>query len=230
MCGRFSLTVPERFFSRTFAIQNVPEMQPDYNIPPGVDIWAVRSHSGSQTAKVARLRWGLIPHWAKDSKIGNSLINARAETAAEKPAFRDSLSSRRCLIPADGFFEWKRDGKRRTPYYIHQKDHQPFAFAGLWDRWIAPNGRPLETCTILTTEPNNLMRPLHNRMPVILDETKMAGWLQDPYPISEIRELFLPYPSDQLEAYPVSVLVNHPENNDPSCLEKTQILEQEELF
>lgn len=230
MCGRFSLTVPAKFFSRTFTLPDVPEIQPDYNISPGMDIWAVRNSLESQQPAVGRLRWGLIPSWASDPKIGNKLINARSETVSDKPAFRDAYRNRRCLIPADGFFEWKRNGKLRTPYYIRRKRQQPFAMAGLWERWLGPNGIQLDSCTILTTNPNSLMQPLHDRMPVILDETNMTRWLETPLSDSEIQELITPYPSSQMEAYPVSDWVNSPKNNDPACLLRVQVLEQEELF
>ena len=230
MCGRFSLTVPEKFFSRTFTLLDIPEMKPDYNVPPGVDIWAVRKNTESKQPEVARLRWGLIPAWASDPKIANKLINARSETVSDKPAFREAYRRRRCLIPADGFFEWKRNGKLRTPYFIRRIGQKPFAMAGLWERWLGPGGVQLDSCTILTTEPNRLMQTLHNRMPVILDETNMTRWLETAQSESEMKELMAPYPSDQMEAYPVSDLVNSPKNNDPACLSRIQVLEQEELF
>jgi putative SOS response-associated peptidase YedK len=230
MCGRFSLVVPERFFSRVFLFEDLPEMQPDYNIPPGVDIWAVRKSPPSKEAEVARLRWGLVPFWAKDPKIGNRMINARSETAAEKPAFRAAFKSRRCLIPADGFFEWKRNGKSRTPYYIHLKDQKPFAMAGLWERWTSPDGADLDTCTILTTTPNERMQELHDRMPVILQEDTMETWLDEKTSLDDLHRLTMPYPAGNMTAYPVSFLVNSPRNNGPECLERKETFQQEELF
>jgi putative SOS response-associated peptidase YedK len=230
MCGRFSLVVPERFFSKVFVFQDVPEMLPDYNVPPGVDIWAVRNSSATEEKEIARLRWGLVPPWAKDPKIGNKMINARSETVAEKPAFRSSFKKRRCLIPADGFYEWKRDGTSRTPYYIHLKDQRPFAMAGLWEQWIGPEQEILESCTILTTSPNQLMERLHDRMPVILPQDQMSRWLEPSTSARELQAMTSPYPTEAMAAYPVSSLVNSPRNNSPECLERQDILEQKELF
>ena len=230
MCGRFSLVVPERFFSKIFVFKDLPEMQPDYNIPPGVDIWAVRTPDSSDEAEVAQLRWGLVPHWAKDPKIGNRMINARSETAAEKPAFRTAFRKRRCLIPADGFFEWKRNGKSKTPYFIHLQDKQPFAMAGLWERWTSPDGSELDSCTILTISPNSLMQELHDRMPVILSNENIHSWLNKNTPLEELHRLTAAFPAEKMKAYPVSPLVNSPRNNGPECLELQETLQQEELF
>jgi len=205
-------------------------MLPDYNVPPGVDIWAVRNRSATEEKEIARLRWGLVPSWAKDPKIGNRMINARSETVAEKPAFRSSFKKRRCLIPADGFYEWKRDGTSRTPYYIHLKDQRPFAMAGLWEQWIGPEQEMLESCTILTTSPNQLMERLHDRMPVILPQDQMSRWLEPSTSATELQAMTSPYPTEDMTAYPVSSLVNSPRNNSPECLERQEILEQKELF
>jgi len=230
MCGRFSLTVPERFFSTAFVFNDIPEMQPDYNIPPGVDIWAVRNQNTSNDKEIVKLRWGLVPFWAKDPSIGNRMINARSETLAEKPAFRSAFQRRRCLIPADGFFEWQRDGKNRTPYFIKRKEGQPFAMAGLWEKWESSTGERLESCTILTTSPNELMKELHDRMPVMLNAEKMEIWLNQESTRKSLQELTAPYPAEDMEAYPVSSLVNSPKNNGPECLERQEILQQDELF
>ena len=230
MCGRFSLTVPERFFSKAFVFKDIPEMQPNFNIPPGVDIWAVRNLTASTDKEIVKLRWGLVPFWAKDPKIGNRMINARSETLSEKPAFRSAFESRRCLIPADGFFEWKRDGKIRIPYFIQRKEREPFAMAGLWEKWESPAGDRLESCTILTTTPNELMNDLHDRMPVILDHNKMDIWLNPESTKNNLQALTVPYPAEDMEAYPVSSLVNSPKNNSPECLQRQEILQQEELF
>lgn len=205
-------------------------MQPDYNIPPGVDIWAVRNEPGSATAAIARLRWGLIPSWAQDPKIGNRMINARSETVAEKPAFKNAFQQRRCVIPADGFFEWQKEGKQRIPYHIHLEDREPFAMAGLWERWQSPQGDCLESCTILTTTPNQVMRGLHDRMPVILKEERILDWMNPKTPTEKLKAMARPYPAKKMRAYPVSPLVNSPRNNGPECLEKQAILKQEELF
>ncbi|MDA0347608.1 MAG: SOS response-associated peptidase [Verrucomicrobia bacterium] len=230
MCGRFSLTVPERFFSRAFVFKDIPEMQPNFNIPPGVDIWAVRNSDASNNKEIVKLRWGLVPFWAKDPTIGNRLINARSETLTEKPAFRSAFKSRRCLIPADGFFEWKRDGKNRIPYFIQRKEREPFAMAGLWEKWESSTGDRLESCTILTTAPNELMKGLHDRMPVMLDHDKMDIWLNLDSTIDHLLWLTTPYPAEDMEAFPVSNLVNSPKNKSPECLKRQEILQQEELF
>jgi putative SOS response-associated peptidase YedK len=230
MCGRFSLVVPERFFSRIYVFKDLPEMQPDYNIPPGVDIWAVRTQANSHEPEAVRLKWGLVPFWAKDPKIGNRLINARSETVAEKPAFRAAFQKRRCIIPSDGFFEWKRQGKSRIPHYIHLKGHEPFAMAGLWESWSSPGGGTIESCTILTTSPNSLMERLHDRMPVILPQQAIEIWLDETASAKKLTELTYPYPSTQMEAYPVSSLVNNPLNNSPDCLLRHNPPKQEELF
>ena len=230
MCGRFSLVVPERFFSKVFVFKDLPDMQPDYNIPPGVDIWAVRNQRDSKEAEIARLRWGLVPSWAKDPKIGHRMINARSETVAEKPSFRSAFQRRRCVIPADGFFEWQRDGKHKTPYFIHLKDREPFAMAGLWEGWKSPEGDLLESCTILTTSPNSIMEPLHDRMPVILHQDQAKDWLDLETSAEELKQMTSPYPAEEMDAFPVSPVVNSPRNNGPECLEKQDILTQEELF
>jgi putative SOS response-associated peptidase YedK len=230
MCGRFSLTVPERFFPRAFVFKDIPEMQPDYNIPPGVDIWAVRNKNASDSQEIVKLRWGLVPFWANDPTIGNRLINARSETVRDKPAFKSAFESRRCLIPADGFYEWKRDGKLRIPHFFQRKGREPFAMAGLWEKWQSPFGERLESCTILTTAANELMRGLHHRMPVILDNNNMEAWLNPESTKIHLQRLTTPYPAEAMEVFPVSSLVNSPKNNSPECLLKLQIPQQEELF
>ena len=180
--------------------------------------------------KSPAFRWGLVPGWAKDPKMGNRMINARSETVAEKPAFKGAFQRRRCLIPADGFFEWKRNGKSRTPYHIHLTGHEPFAMAGLWERWRSADGDQLDSCAILTTRPNSLMETLHDRMPVILDSTAIESWLEPSTPEDELKAMTAPYPAEKMAAYPVSTRVNSPRHNDPECLEKQDILQQEELF
>ena len=179
------------------------------------------------------LHWGLVPAWAEEPKVGGQMINARAESAATKPVFREAFRRRRCLVPADGFYEWKKLTSGKQPYCIRGRDHQPFAFAGLWERWLGSDAYPpIESFTILTTEPNALLRPLHDRMPVILDPGDFDLWL-DPA-IGEpdrLRRLLSPFPDDRLVAYPVSTRVNRPANDDPSCLEEVaEHAEQEELF
>ena len=166
------------------------------------------------------LRWGLIPSWADDPSIGGRMINARAETAAVKPAFRSAFRARRCLIVADGFYEWRKVGTRKQPYYIHLRGHRPFALAGLWDRWEGPDAGPIESCTILTTEPNELIAPLHSRMPVILDGKDCGPWL-DPRSrsVDDLQSLLRPYSPHEMAAYPVGLRVNSPANDSPACIE-----------
>ena len=166
------------------------------------------------------LRWGLIPSWAKEPAIGSRLINARSETIAEKPSFRSAFKNRRCLIPATGFYEWKRQDRIKQPFYIRMRDTHPFAFAGLWEHWEGGEKEVINSCTILTTDPNDLMRDIHNRMPVILSPDNYDMWL-DPANTraAMLQPLLGPYPSDKMEVYPVSIYVNKPQNDDTRCIE-----------
>jgi putative SOS response-associated peptidase YedK len=162
------------------------------------------------------VRWDLVPYWAEDVSIGNRLINARAEAVERTPAFREAYRRRRCLVPADGFFEWRKDGKRRQPLLVRRKDGAPFAFAGLWERWKQPDGQVLRSCTIITCPPNEFVAPVHDRMPVILDPADFERWL-DPE-AGNGRELLKPCAAEWLEAVPVSPRVNRPDNDDPECI------------
>ncbi len=214
MCGRFTLTVDPAELKQAFADYTFPaQFAPRFNIAPAQPILAI-PNDGKNAADF--FVWGLIPKWAKDPSIGSRLINARAETLAEKPSFRGGFKYKRCLIPADGFYEWKSQpgAKTKTPYFIHMKDRQPFAFAGLWDEWNAPDGGTIRSATIITTEPNKLMATLHNRMPVILNPADYAQWL-DPAPRTpeSLIPLLKPFPAEAMSAYPVSTLVNKPEND-----------------
>jgi putative SOS response-associated peptidase YedK len=170
-------------------------------------------------------RWGLIPYWAKDAKIGYSLINARADTVAEKPAYRSAFKRRRCLVAADGFYEWKATGgKVKQPYFISLKDKEPFGFAGLWEHWDNPeDGKTVESFSIITTEPNELMAPIHNRMPAILTPEDYAAWLDPEEPPDHLKGLLRPYDPSQMEAYPVTTYVNRPVNQGPKCIEPLQM-------
>lgn len=224
MCGRFALTEPPRFEPEALQHQSVhvPEQlladfRPRYNIAPGTDIFVWRGVDGAVT--LARHRWGLVPGWAKDVKIGYKLINARSETASVKPAFRDAWRRRRCLIPASGFFEWKSDGRRKRPFYIRLQRREPFAFAGLWEVWRSRDGVELFTCTVLTTEPNALVAEIHDRMPVILPPEAYADWLDPGADAVRLKALMRPFPADAMEAYEVSTLVNSPANDSPACIE-----------
>ncbi len=165
------------------------------------------------------LRWGLVPSWAKDPQMGARMINARGETVAEKPSFRSAVKSRRCLIPADGFYEWVKTDGGKQPHFIHFADARPFAFAGLWERWNKGEGDPLETCTIITTSPNDLIAGLHDRMPVILPDDRYDEWLKpEPLAADRLSEILVAHPAGQMEAYPVSTYVNKPANDDAGCI------------
>jgi putative SOS response-associated peptidase YedK len=164
-------------------------------------------------------RWGLIPHWAEDAKIGDRLINARSETVRTKPSFRSAFKYRRCLIPTTGFFEWKREGTRKRPHFIGMKDDEPFAFAGIWERWTAPDGTEVETCAILTTESNELVGSIHNRMPVILHPDNYDRWLDPGVPPESLEELLIPYPSELMDTREVSNLVNNARCDAPECIQ-----------
>ncbi|HEY0128503.1 MAG TPA: SOS response-associated peptidase, partial [Rubrobacteraceae bacterium] len=166
MCGRFTQRADAKALAKAFGVAEVPEVEARYNVAPTQDILGVYESEDGREAKF--FRWGLIPSWAKDSSMGARLINARAETVAEKPSFRDAFKRRRCVIPADGFYEWQRVGGKRQPYFFRMRDERPFGFAGLWERWEGAGGETLYSCTILTTEANEVLRPVHDRMPVIL--------------------------------------------------------------
>jgi putative SOS response-associated peptidase YedK len=221
MCGRFTLTKAADVVAELFELDEVPSLEPRYNIAPTQSVPAVRRLKDAAQRQLAMLHWGLIPFWAKDRDIGSRLINARAETLSEKPSFRNALKSRRCLIVADGFYEWKKLDEGKQPYYIRLRDGRPFAFAGLWERWNDPAEGAVESCTIITTEPNELMKTLHNRMPVILPQNAGDRWL-DPKSDGDksLSELLIPYDADQMEAYPVSRRVNNPKNDVPACIER----------
>jgi len=221
MCGRFTLTVNPAELQDAFGDFIFPaQFAPRYNIAPTQPVLVI-PNDAKNTADF--FLWGLIPSWSKDPAIANKLINARGETVAEKPSFRGSFKYKRCLILADGFYEWKTEAgqKTKTPYFIHMKDRQPFAFAGLWDEWRA-DGNALRTCAIITTTPNELMSNLHSRMPVILDKENYADWL-NPAPQSRenLIHLIQPFPADRMSAYPVSILVNIPGNDRSELIAPT---------
>jgi len=247
MCGRFTLTSPTDELAGYFDVLMTSGMSARYNIAPTQPVACVRravatpaDDAGVAAARreLVDMRWGLIPHWAKDPAIGSRMINARSESVADKPAYKEAFRQRRCLVIADGFYEWKRLEGGKQPYFIYMEDRQPFAFAGLWARWkprgdqldkIAAPDKPalplsedgrVESCTFLTTTPNTLMEEIHDRMPVILPAQHWDAWLdpdlQDPV---ELSSLLLPYPAEQMRAHPVSTHVNKPANNDPTCIE-----------
>jgi putative SOS response-associated peptidase YedK len=208
--------------ARLYNITNNLNLEPRYNIPPTEDIAVVRPDPGSTGRRLDMLRWGLVPYWAKDIKIGFSLINAKAETVAEKPAFRDAFKERRCIIPADGFYEWKKlDAKTKQPYAIVMKDRGAFGFAGLWERWKdRASGQTIQSCTIITTTPNEVCAPIHDRMPVILEPKDYARWLgEEPTEPPHFMIMLKPFPAEAMEAYPVSSRVWSVKNTDAALFE-----------
>ena len=219
MCGRFTLTVDPGQLQDAFPWVDFPEnITQRYNIAPSQPVGVVPNDGQN---RLDFYNWGLIPFWAKDPKIGNRMINARSETIAEKPSFRSSFKYKRCLILADGFYEWKKEpgSTSKTPYFIHMKDSQPFAFAGLWDIWHSKDGSEIRTCTIITTEPNQLLQEIHNRMPVILPPDTFSAWLQEGENEPNLLQSFLkPYPGEMMAAFPVSRTVNSPQNDSPECI------------
>lgn len=218
MCGRFVLTANPDIIQTTFDLTSIPsEMIPRYNIAPTQPV-AVIANDDPKTLTFHR--WGLIPSWAKDIKIGNQMINARSESVAEKPSFRSAFKRRRCLIPSDGFYEWRKEGKDKTPMFIHLKDRPVFAMAGLWEIWHSPDGGEIRSCTIITTEANSFMQTMHDRMPVILHKEDYDLWLSpDEEPPAVLQALLKPYDPDVMTAYPVSKMVNRPNNDVPECIE-----------
>jgi putative SOS response-associated peptidase YedK len=221
MCGRFTLTSADDLIRDLFELKSLPSLEPRYNIAPTQEVLAVRSADEGREALL--LRWGLVPQWADDTSIGSRLINARSETVASKPAFRDAFRQRRCLVVADGFIEWQASQGRKQPYHVRMKDGSPFGFAGLWERWRDEDGQWLQTCTILTTEPNELVEPIHDRMPVILPTALHERWLDTRTSPAGLTELLGPFPAAAMEAVAVSTRVNSVRNDDPACLERTEI-------
>lgn len=219
MCGRFTLTVDPGQLQDAFPWVDFPENIPQrYNIAPTQPVGVVPNDGHN---RLDFYNWGLIPFWAKDPKIGNRMINARSETITEKPSFRGSFKYKRCLVPADGFYEWRKlsGSKSKIPHYIHMKDGKPFAFAGLWDIWHSEDGSEIRSFTIITTEPNQLLQDIHNRMPVILSPETYRPWLQEGENDPNLLRSFLkPYPSEEMEAFPVSRAVNSPQNDSAECV------------
>jgi putative SOS response-associated peptidase YedK len=225
MCGRFARRSTQEVLADWFGVEleDMPWFAPTFNAAPQSMQPIVRLNRDSGGREFALLRWGLVPFWAKDAKFGYSTINARAEEAASKPAFREALKKRRCLVPADAFYEWKTiDKKTRQPFAVALKSGEPQALAGLWERWQPKEGLPLETFTILTTDPNELMEPFHNRMPVILEPRDYPRWLDPGDPAQPPVDLLRPYPAEKMEAWPVSDRVGNVRNNDPQLLERAE--------
>ena len=218
MCGRFALIVSGEAIAEQFELAETPLLAPRYNIAPTQPVAAVRlAHSGQR--ELTHFHWGLIPSWAKDPSMSARMINARAETVTDKPAFRAAFKRRRCLIPASGFYEWQQQGSGKQPMFIQAQDGSLLALAGLWETWHAPDGGEIDSCTILTTSPNELMAPIHNRMPVIVEPADYDLWLDSGDRPEDGLHLLRPYPANKMAFYPVSTHVNSPRNDDPQCIQ-----------
>ncbi|RLQ90428.1 SOS response-associated peptidase [Planomicrobium sp. Y74] len=223
MCGRFALYADYKVILERFDIDQASfdedEYEPSYNIAPSQQVAAVVSDGNKN--RLGRLKWGLIPPWAKDTKIGYKMINARSETAAEKPSYRNAFKKKRCLVVADSFYEWRKEETGKTPMLIKMKSGEPFAFAALWESWESPEGDTVHSCSILTTKPNEIMASIHDRMPVILSKEAEKIWLDPNVQDFELLESLLkPYDDGELEAYEVSDEVNSPKNNNPALIRK----------
>ena len=234
MCGRLTLQISTTELSAFLDTLQLPlfgDMGSRYNICPTQPVACIRQADQNQR-QAALLRWGLVPFWADDLKIGARMINARSETVATKPAFRAAFKSRRCLVIADGFYEWKKSGKTKQPYFISRTDRQPFLMAGLWESWQSktqPADQPVETCTILTTEANEIMQPLHHRMPVILKQQHFDFWLDNQFKDqAQLEKMLVPFAADELQTWPVDKLVNKAANDEPRCAE--QVKPERSLF
>jgi putative SOS response-associated peptidase YedK len=220
MCGRYRLSRRKDLLAECFDVEPDDDWEPRYNIAPTQNVPVIRQHTEQPKRLASRMRWGLIPFWSKDASIGFKMINARAETVATKPAFRESLRKRRCLIPADGFYEWKREGKAKQPFNFSMHDDSIFAFAGIWDRWKNPQGEVIETCSIITTTPNALLIDIHDRMPVILPLKHYDLWLDPGFQKAEaVCDLLKPFDPALMRRYEVSNRVNLIKNDDPEGAE-----------
>jgi putative SOS response-associated peptidase YedK len=218
MCGRFVLFSDLKHIQLAFDLADIKaKIEPSYNIAPTHQVATIVQRADEKSLEL--MRWGLIPSWAKDDKLGAKMINARAETVAEKPSFKRALIKRRCLVIADGFYEWRKEGTRKTPMFIRLKSGELLGFAGLYETWKSPAGETITSCTIITTAANELMQSIHERMPVILSKEDQRAWLdpanQDALPLVALLQ---PYPSDEMQAYAVSPLVNSPRNNSAECI------------
>ena len=229
MCGRYTLTAKQEEMARKFLLNParrvaLQDFKPRFNIAPSQPVVAILEDGERDVERVACMRrWGLVPFWAKDLNIGYKMFNARSETVSEKPVFRDAVKYRRCILPASGFFEWQRDNGRKpkVPYFFYPVDGEPLAMAGLWEKWKGPgpSGKTVESCCILTTRPNSVMAPIHDRMPVILEEKDFDCWLDRKMTtLEKLKPLFKPCPEDLLGRRPISTLVNSAKNDGPEIL------------
>ena len=226
MCGRYVLKRKDlEALMEQLGVKDIREFVSRYNIAPSTLIPAIRWSSGDGHREAVGLQWGLVPAWSKDAKSGARLANARSESIATKPAFRDAVRKRRCVVPASGFYEWQTTGRLKQPWFFQLRDESPFVFAGLWERWHSADGVKLETCSLITTTPNGIVRPLHDRMPVILRGTSIDRWLDrtiaDP---AQLAPLLAPLPDEDLKSTPVSDRVNSVRNDGPECLEPASVI------
>jgi putative SOS response-associated peptidase YedK len=230
MCGRFSLISSEELIRRIFRLNRAP-LRSRYNIAPSQDAPVIHIKYETGEREWTAMRWGLIPPWAKDISFGSRAINAQGETLFEKPAFRQAAKKRRALIPTNGFFEWEKKGNSKQPYYIYLRDQQPFAFAGLWESWQGDSETPMLSFTIITTQANELMAPIHSRMPVILSPADYERWLDPENQSSDnLAPLLHPYPPDEMALHPVGATVNNARNDVPACIEPIALPNMEDLL
>jgi len=229
MCGRFVRKRSSSAMARDFGVQEITDdLQPSFNVAPTDNVAVVLNN---RVKLLVAMRWGLVPFWATDPKIASKHINARAETLTVKPAFKDAFKRRRCLVVADGFFEWQKQGATKIPLFIHLEPERPFGFAGLYEIWTPPLGERLVTCTIITTQPNELVRPIHDRMPVILPKDAEDFWLDSAVEDhTRLLDLLQPYQASDMGAFTVSRLVNSVKNNSPECIEPVSVMGQPPLF
>ena len=216
MCGRFTVVSPADVLANYFGVAQIATSSPRFNIAPTQDVLAIRA-AKNEGPEPVKLRWGLIPSWAKDIQIGSKMINARCETLSEKPAFRNAYKRRRCLIAANGFYEWVKDGKQKQPFLFRMDDFSPFAMAGLWERWQGPD-KVVESCTIITTHANELLGQYHDRMPVILAPSQWNLWFNVDTPARELQTIMVPRSADEMMCYPVSKVVNKAGYDGPECI------------
>lgn len=221
MCGRFTLTDPAKLLPEIFGVDHFPPVEPRYNIAPSQEVVSVVRERGAEAAEATMLKWGLVPFWADDPSIGHRMANARSESAAEKPAFKQAFRRRRCLVPADGFYEWQAaEGKSpKLPWFIHLTDRSAFALGGIWERWHPDAPEAIRSCAILTTAPNDLMQQIHDRMPVILPPEAFDAWLDPEAPLEYVQGLCRPFTASEMAAARVGTWVNSPKNEGEACLQ-----------
>jgi putative SOS response-associated peptidase YedK len=221
MCGRIVTIIPAEELAKIFSLIEVPQLEPRFNVAPTQNVGIIRSVTDSEHNRLDFLKWGFVPSWSKDSSAASHMINARCETVAEKPSFRDAIKYSRCIIPISGFYEWSHEGNEKRPHYIHLANHVPIGLAGIWGRWNAPDGTGLETFSILTTSANKLVSKLHERMPVILHPDNYELWLnRNMHDTHMLEKLYSPFPDELMTYYEVPSLVNNPCFDSPACIAK----------